>query len=531
MGNQVIVIGAGVSGLSAAAHLARSGFKVTVLEKNSTPGGRARKFSAEGFTFDMGPSWYWMPDVFEDFFKKFGRNVSDYYTLQRLDPSYKIYFGKNQEVKLPAELNSIYELYERLEPGSSSNLKKFLKESEIKYRIGIGEMVHKPSHSIWEFMQWKVIRAGIKLNMLTSFASYTAKYFKSPLIRRMLEFPVLFLGGTAKTTPAMYSLMNYSDMVQGTWYPKGGMFKVIEGMYNLATELDVEFRFNTEVTGFEFDTVDNIQHQVSAVIAGKERFETDYLIASGDYHHIEQQLIPESYRKYSPEYWNKRVLSPSSLIFYMGFDTRIPELEHHTLLFDEDFEGHAASIYEHPSWPKNPSIYVSCTSRTDSTVAPEGSENIMVLIPVAPGLEDTESTREEFRKHVMMRLERYTGRKLEEHLVYIRSYAHNDFEQDYNAYKGNAYGLANTLMQTAFMKPSIRNPKISNLFYAGQLTVPGPGVPPAIISGELAAKEVFHACRDAMPTSTDAMPGVSGRINRYRKSMSPVLSHTKPPIR
>lgn len=491
MKKQVVVIGAGVAGLSAASHLAKNGFSVVVLEKNSTPGGRARQFSAEGFTFDMGPSWYWMPDVFEDFFHHFGKSVSDYYTLERLDPSYRIYFGKNEEVNLPAELDDIYKLYDRLEPGSGKNLGKFLHESEIKYRIGIGEMVHKPSHSIREFLNWKVIKAGFKLNMLTSFGSYTAKYFRNPMIRRMLEFPVLFLGGTAKTTPAMYSLMNYSDMVQGTWYPKGGMYKVIEGMYKLALDLNVEFRFNTEVSGFEFDSYNLKSHKVAAVIANNERFKADYIVASGDYHHIEQQLLPSSYRKYSSSYWDKRVLSPSSLIFYMGFNTRIPELEHHTLLFDEDFEGHAASIYDNPAWPKNPSVYVSCTSRTDSTVAPEGHENVMVLIPVAPGLEDTEETREEFRKHVMMRLERYTGRNLSEHLIYIRSYAHNDFEQDYNAYKGNAYGLANTLMQTAFLKPSILNPKIKNLFYAGQLTVPGPGVPPAIISGELAANEIL----------------------------------------
>ncbi len=488
--SNILIIGAGFSGLSAAAYLAKAGHKVTVIEKNSTAGGRARKFSHSGYTFDMGPSWYWMPDVFDTFFADFNKKVSDYYELLRLDPSYKIYFGKDNEVQLPAGVDKIYELYESLEPGSSIQLKKFLEEAGIKYNIGMGEMVHKPSHSVTEFMNWKVIKAGFKLNMFNSFASYTKRYFKNPFIRRMLEFPVLFLGGTAESTPALYSLMNYSDMVQGTWYPKGGMYKVVEAMVEVCRELGVDFIYNTEVTAIHVSEklIYNVETTSNNSI---KKFQPDYVIASGDYHHIEQELLPEEYRKYDASYWNNRTLSPSSIIFYLGFNSRIPELEHHTLLFDEDFEGHAASIYLKPAWPENPSVYVSCTSKTDDTVAPQGHENLMVLIPVAPGLEDTEEVRQKYLEHVIMRLERYTGRNISENLVYTRIYAHSDFEKDYNAFKGNAYGLANTLLQTAFLKPSMRNPKIKNLIYAGQLTVPGPGVPPAIISGQMAANEII----------------------------------------
>ncbi|HLO90103.1 MAG TPA: phytoene desaturase family protein [Lentimicrobium sp.] len=484
---KVIVIGAGFSGISSAAYLAKEGFAVTVLEKNSIPGGRARNFTSNGFTYDMGPSWYWMPDIFESFFADFNRKVSDYYELERLDPAYKIFFG-DHEVKLPASIEGIYELYEQIEPGSSKNLKVFLKEAEYKYRIGIGEFVHKPSHSMSEYMSWKILRAGLKLNMFSSFASYTNKYFKSPTIRRMLEFPVLFLGGTADTTPALYSLMNYSDMVQGTWYPKGGMFKVVEAMVKVAEELGVEFIYNAEV-----DHISINNGRVTSVNAQDKAFEVDHLIATGDYQFIEQKLLPAEYRKYSADYWDKRVLSPSSMIFYLGFNTRIPELEHHTLLFDEDFEEHAKSIYDNPSWPDRPSIYVSCTSRTDSSVAPQGHENVMILIPVAPGLNDSDEIRMKYYNHVIMRLERYTGRKLKDNIVYQRIYAHRDFETDYHAFKGNAYGLANTLLQTAFLKPKMRNSKISNMLFAGQLTVPGPGVPPAIISGEMAAKEIIKS--------------------------------------
>jgi len=485
MNKRALVIGAGFSGLAAAASLAAKGYDVTVLEKNSTPGGRARKFSEQGFTYDMGPSWYWMPEVFEEYFARFNKRVSDYYDLHRIDPSYKIYFGPGDEVALPASLTGIYELYDSIEPGSSENLKKFLAESEFKYKTGMGKFVIKPSHSVTEFMSWEILKAGLQLNLFSSFGSYTRKYFKSPKIRRMLEFPVLFLGGTAETTPALYSLMNYSDMVQGTWYPVGGMYKVVEAMESLAKELGVKFRYNAEVKSINLEN-----NRIVSLETITESFEADFVVASGDYHHIEQKLLPEKYRKYKENYWDKRVLSPSSLIFYMGFNTRIPKLDHHTLLFDEDFEGHAKSIYENPSWPEKPSIYISCTSKTDSNVAPEGHENVFVLIPVAPGIEDTDEIRNRYLEEVLTRLERYTGQKLREHLVYNRSYAHRDFESDYHAFKGNAYGLANTLMQTAFLKPSMRNKKVKNLMYAGQLTVPGPGVPPAIISGQIAADEI-----------------------------------------
>lgn len=492
---QVIVIGAGFSGLSAAAFLSKAGYRVTVLEKNDTPGGRARRYSEQGFTFDMGPSWYWMPEVFESFFASFGKRVADYYQLERLDPSYKVYFGEGNEVLLPAGVEKIQALYEKLEPGSGNELVKFLKEGGIKYKIGMGAMVHKPGHSIFEYMNWKVLKAGLKLNMFSSFASYTNRYFKNPMIRRMLEFPVLFLGGTADSTPALYSLMNYSDMVQGTWYPKGGMYKVVEAMAKLAVDLGVEFIYNAEVTainlnGNKINSLTTSNRSTFPNNPTTKEFNTDYVIASADYHHIEQVLLPLKYRKYSNSYWNKRVLSPSSIIFYMGFNIRIPELEHHTLLFDENFESHAESIYHKPSWPESPSIYINCTSRTDNSVAPEGNENLMILIPVAPGLEDNESIRKSFLNHVIHRLNKFCNRDLSNNLIYVRSYAHNDFIKDYHAFKGNAYGLANTLMQTAFLKPSMRNSKIKNLLFAGQLTVPGPGVPPAIISGEIAAKEL-----------------------------------------
>lgn len=486
MKKKVVIIGAGFSGLAASAVLARKGFDVTVVEKNLLPGGRARKFSAEGFTFDMGPSWYWMPDVMDKFFADFGRKTSDYFELKRLDPSYKVFFGKDDFVEIPSSVDETIALFERIEKGAGAKLDQFLKEAEKKYVIGINEFATKPSHSIMEFMEWRLVKHLFAMHLFRSFHSHVARYFKNPRLHRLLEFPILFLGGTGDTTPALYSLMNYGDLKLGTWYPMGGMYELVDAMNKLAIEMGAEFRFGTEATGM------NIKDgKIVAVETNKGRFEADYVIGAGDYNYIEQNLLPEKYRMYSSGYWNKKIMSPSSLIFYIGLDTKLDGFRHHSLLFDTNFDTHAAEIYKNPRWPSDPALYVSVTSKTDPTVAPKGHENLMVLIPVATGLEDTEAMRDHYFEVVMNRLENISGQKIREHVVYKRSYAHNDFISDYNAFKGNAYGLANTLMQTAFLKPKLKSRKLKNLYFSGQLTVPGPGVPPAIMSGKIAAEEIL----------------------------------------
>lgn len=483
---KAVIIGAGFSGLSAACFLAKDGFDVTVVEKNSLAGGRARQFSAEGFTFDMGPSWYWMPDVFERFFNAFGKSSSDYYKLIRLDPSYKIVWGANDETELPANYNDFRDMFESYEKGSGEKLDKFLAGAEYKYNIGIRKLVYKKSSSPLEFVDPELMKGIFKLNVFSSFHNHVRKYFSHPKLLQMLEFPVLFLGGTPKSTPALYSLMNYGDIKLGTWYPEGGFYSIVKAMEDLAISLGVKFQYGNPVSEIEIGN-----GKANRVLVNGHAYESEVVIGSADYNHVEQQLLPKSSRTYSPDYWDKRVMSPSSLIFYLGINNKIPDLLHHTLFFDEDFAKHADEIYLDPQWPEKPSIYVSATSKTDDTVAPKGMENLMVLIPVAPGLEDNESIREKYFDYIIKKLENYTKVNIRDHIIYKRSYAHKDFESDYNAFKGNAYGLANTLMQTAFLKPKLQSKKVSNLFYAGQLTVPGPGVPPAIISGQVAAREII----------------------------------------
>jgi phytoene desaturase len=485
---KIIVIGSGFAGISAASCLAKSGCEVLVLEKNDTPGGRARKFEHEGFVFDMGPSWYWMPDVFESYFNYFGKTVSDYYDLKRLDPSYTVYFEKNIKEQIPSSFEALCLMFERYEIGSSEYLKKFLEEAAYKYKVGIKELVYKPSNSIFEFADLRLLKGILRMHVFSDFASYIRKYFKHPYLLQLLEFPILFLGAMPADTPALYSLMNYADIKLGTWYPMGGMHKIIEGMCHLANELGVKFQFNTAVDKFQFNG-----DKVTGVWANDKLIETDIVLAAADYHHIEQKILPEEKRTYTKSYWEKRVMAPSSLIFYLGINKKIEGLTHHSLFFDEDFGMHAQEIYKDPKWPSKPLFYLSATSVTDPTVAPIGKENLFILIPVAPALEDTDTTRERYYNIVMDRLELITGQSIKNHVIYKRSYAHSNFINDYNAFKGNAYGLANILKQTAILKPTIKSKKVKNLYFAGQLTVPGPGVPPSLISGRVVAKEIIKS--------------------------------------
>lgn len=485
---RIIVIGAGFAGLAAATSLAHKGYEVTILEKNSIPGGRARLFKEQGFSFDMGPSWYWMPDVFDNYFARFGKKTSDYYNLLRLDPSYAVIFGPDDTVNVPADITKLTQLFDSIEPGSGAKLTEFLRQAAYKYDVGINKFVWKPSRSITEFFSLKLLYDVTRLDVFQSFASHARKFFSHPKLLQLIEFPVLFLGAMPNNTPAMYSLMNYADMMLGTWYPMGGMHEIVKAMVNLAQEKGVKLLLNQTVQKIEIT-----QGNAQRVITDQGIFDADVVVAGADYNHVETKLLDSEQRNYTDTYWNTRVMAPSSLLFYLGVDKRVPNLLHHNLFFDEDINLHAQEIYEKPQWPTRPLFYVSAPSKTDASVAPEGCENLFILIPVAPDLTDDEATRERYFDLVMQRLEKYTGFAIRDHLIYKRSYAHRDFKADYNAFRGNAYGLANTLFQTAFLKPSLKNKKVNNLFYTGQLTVPGPGVPPSLISGLVVADEVAKA--------------------------------------
>jgi phytoene desaturase len=335
-----------------------------------------------------------------------------------------------------------------------------------------------------EFLDKELIAGLFKLDVFNDIKNHISKFFKHPKLRQMMEFPVLFLGALPENTPALYSLMNYADVKLGTWFPEGGMYKIVEGMQKLAEEQGVRFHFNEDVNSI------NVTNGTATSVSSKSgnKFEADVVVGAADYHFIESSLLEKKYRSYSEAYWNKRDMAPGSLIFYVGIDTTIPGLLHHSLFFDVPFSQHANEIYVEPAWPKEPLFYLSATSITDKSQAPEGCENLFFLIPTAAGLDgDTEEVRNKYFEILAERLKERTGVDIRNHIIFKRSFAYSDFISDYNAFKGNAYGLANTLMQTAILKPSCVSKKVNNLYYTGQLTVPGPGVPPSLISGEVVA--------------------------------------------
>lgn len=482
---KVVVIGAGFAGLTAAALLAQQGYQVTLVEKHDQAGGRARVWKTEGFHFDMGPSWYWMPEVFEEYFALFGKKVSDFYQLERLDPGYRVFFGKDDYIDVPANMEDLEALFESLEPGSSKGLKEFLAQAAYKYEVGMSDYVFRPSHSLMEYMDLRLLIESFRIQMFQSLSKHVRQYFTNPKLIKLLEFPVLFLGATPEKTPAMYSMMNHADLTLGTWYPKGGMNEIVKAMVSIAESQGVDIRLEHEVKSIEVSN-----GKAKKVITSQGELEADAVVAGSDYEHTDQSLLSPENRHYTPKYWDKRTMSPSSLLFYIGLNKKLTGIKHHTLFFDEDFKLHAEEIYTDPKWPSKPLFYVSSTSQSDPIAAPEGHENLFFLMPLAPGLTDSEEMREKYYHVMMERYEQLIGQSVRDAVIVKRSYAMEDFKKDYNSFKGNAYGLANTITQTAFLKPKMRSKKVENLYYTGQLTVPGPGVPPSLISGQVVAKEV-----------------------------------------
>ena len=484
MSKTINILGSGFSSLAASCYLAKAGHKVTVFEKNSQIGGRARQYKKNGFLFDMGPTWYWMPDVFERFFNDFNKKPSDYYQLEKLNPAYEVYFGIGDSAVIPDNLDEIYSLFEKEEKGSSLHLKKFLKQAKNNYDVAVKDLVYRPGVSPLELITPKTIN---KLNQLFfDIRSQIQKRFNNPRLIKILEFPVLFLGAKPGNTPAMYNFMNWADFGLGTWHPIGGMFEVIKAMESLAKELGVTFKTNANVEKLKVvnDSVERI------VVNGESHNSADVVLSGADYHHTET-LLDAQYRQYSEAYWNKKTFAPSSLLFYVGFNKKLKNVSHHTLFFDEEFDSHAEYIYDTPSWPKDPLFYASFPSISDNAFAPKEKEAATFLIPIASGIEDTEAHREKYFNIIIDRLEKLTNQKLKDDVLFVKSYCINDFIEDYNSYKGNAYGLANILTQTAFLRPKIKSKKVKNLYFTGQLTVPGPGVPPALISGKIAAESIL----------------------------------------
>ncbi len=478
---EIGVIGAGLSSLYAACTLAKAGNKVVVFEKNARVGGRSQTFEANGFTFDMGPSWYWMPELIDRLFDELGEDRSTYYSLTRLDPSYRVFWKDEAPTDLPARLDALKVLFDSFEENGGEKLEKFLKAAEVKYDVAVDEFLENPGLSITELLRFKALQKALKLDILKSVEKDVHNRFTSEKARGILTFPVLFLGAMPDKIPSLYTMMNYADLSLGTWYPEGGMSAMALALEKVARKHGVTFHFNASV-----DQITAKDAKVHTLVVDGVAHRFDGIISGADYHHTEQHLIPAEFRKYSENYWDSRKLAPSSLIFYLGIGKKLQGLEHHNLFFDENLKAHGQQIYDTPQWPEKPLFYVCAPSLTDPSVAPQGKENLFILMPLATDIEDNEATRAKYLEIILQRIEQHTGEAIVDAIEYSRSFCVSDFKSEYNSYKGNAYGLANTLFQTANLKPKIKS-SLKHLYFCGQLTVPGPGVPPALISGKMAA--------------------------------------------
>lgn len=486
MGKKCIIIGAGFGGLAAAARMAHAGYDVTLLEKNSMPGGRAMVHKQDGFSFDMGPSWYLMPDIFERFFANFSKKSSDYYELTQLSPSYRIYFSTHDYIDMPSKLEDVYTLFDTFEDNGGEKLKKYLKDAEYKYKTAVNEFLYKEYTSISDFISIKIAIEGLKLHVFENMKRYVKRYFTSQKAAKIVQYPLVFLGGSPSNTPAIYSLMSHVDLTLGVWYPQGGMNAVATAIEGIGKEYGAQFIYNTPVQKIE------IKEGKKYVYTGKQRYFADIIINNADYQFSETQLLQPEFQTYPMSYWEKRTLAPSGFILYLGINKKLPQLSHHTLFFDNDWEKHFEDIFTNPQWPEAPSYYICAPSKTDSTVAPEHNENLFILVPVASGLEDTPTIREDYSHKIIEHLCTILDEDIKPNIVTQKSFAHNDFSTLFNAYKGTALGLSHTITQTALFRPSHVSKKVNDLYYVGHYTHPGIGVPMALISADIVVNSIIN---------------------------------------
>lgn len=489
-GKRLVVVGAGIGGMAASALLAKDGFDVTVVERNDQVGGRARIWKKDGYTFDMGPSWYLMPEVFERFFAKFGKTAADFYELKRLDPSYRVYFGPHEAHDVPSDRAGVAALFDRLEPGGGAKLGRYLDEAAYKYQVAVGEFLYREYRTIFDFLNWRMMTEGLKLNVLGKLDAAVRKRFGDRRARQILEYAMVFLGTSPNDAPAMYALMSHVDLTQGVFYPLGGLAAVARGVRRLAEEQGVKFLLSTEATKIVTARGRAICVEARRPDGEKIRLPCDGVVANADYAHVETELLAAADCGHPRRYWEKRVVAPSMFLLYLGVKKRLETLAHHNLYFQENWNVHFDTIFQAPSWPEEPCFYVSCITKTDPAMAPPGRENVFVLVPVAAGLDDTDAAREAYADQVIRHVERITGEAIAPHIETKRIYSHRDFAGDYHAWKGTALGISHTLMQTAVFRPAMRSRKVANLYFAGQYTHPGIGVPMVMIAADVTADNV-----------------------------------------
>jgi phytoene desaturase len=484
-----IVIGAGVGGLATANILAKTGYNVTVIEQNNGPGGRMDILHEQGFTFDTGPSWYLMKDVFDQYFNLFNKQTTDYYELARLDPAYKVFFDYRQPVVVKQSYAQNKKLFETLEPGAAKKLDKYLSRAELSYRLALEHFLYNPFTKLTSVARREVLRAVPAFSGLfaTNLHRYISRRFSALPIQQILEYPSVFLGASPFNTPALYQLMSYLDFKEGVFYPKsGGMYSITSALMSLGKELGVTYQFGQSV-----DKIVVADRRATGVRAAGKTVNADIVISNADLHFTETQLLEPEHQTYPKSYWQKRNPGPSALLLYLGVRGALPELEHHNLFFTKQWRQNFDDIYKHQTWPKQASVYVSKTTATDQSTAPKGHENVFVLVPLPPNSQLSAAKQKAYVNHCLDQIGKQAGiTDFRDRIVYQQVRSPQWFEQRFNSWQYSALGMAHTLRQSAFLRPNVRSKKIDNLFYVGAGTQPGIGVPMCLISAQLVYKSL-----------------------------------------
>jgi phytoene desaturase len=485
-GTDVTVVGGGIGGLSAAAFLAADGAEVRVLEKNEQLGGRASRMHRDGFTFDMGPSWYMMPDVFERFFAQFDRQPSDYYDLEHLDPHYRVFFTDGDQVDVTGDREQLVDLFESYESGAGEAFRDYLETSQEHYETAMPHFVYEDRSRLRDYVDLDVLRAApVGLSLLGTMEGHVADYVDHPKLRQLLQYTLVFLGGSPHNTPALYNIMTHVDVNLGVYYPDGGLGAVVDALVELGGELGVTYETGAEVTGMAGRPAG-----VRVETADQGSATTDAAVANADYAHVERELLSPSDRQYGDAYWEERTYAPSAYLLYLGVEGDIDPLAHHSLVLPPDWDRHFEQIFDDPAWPDDPAFYVCAPSVTDDSVAPADHSTLFVLVPIAPGLADGPEARADYRDLVLERLATHTGVDVRDRIVVEEDFCVSEFAERYNATQGTALGLAHTLRQTALLRPSNTSKTVDGLYYTGAFTTPGIGVPMCLISGEHTARAV-----------------------------------------
>lgn len=490
MPRTAVIIGAGFGGLALANLLAKSGVAVKIYEQHNQPGGRAGQLKKDGFTFDTGPSWYLMPEIFEHYFDLLGEKPQDHYELTRLDPGYNVTFADGSSVKIHGDKRKDGKTFDTVHPGSDKILQRYLDQSEEIYRLAVKEFLYNNFASAQQILPKNMIRHIPRLIMLAgrTMDSYLRGYFKNEKLRQILEYPAVFLGASPFKAPALYSLMSYLDFRQGVFYPQGGMYKLVTALTSIGQKLGVEYHYSKAVKAILYD---DRKATGIELVDGTKVF-ADIVVSNADLHFSETKLLPSGLQTYPEKYWRKREAGPSAILLFLGVKGKLPNMEHHNLFFTQDWQGSFDQIFDKKSWPEHASMYACRPSKTDTTVAPKGHENLFVLVPGPAVAELSQEELQSLADRYIDQLAMMIGvADLRKRIVTKQIFGPRDFAAEFNAWQGTALGLSHTLRQSAMFRPKNVSSKLHNLYYVGGTTVPGIGLPMCLIGAELVYKRII----------------------------------------